>query len=361
MLNSSGLKSAVDPYSNILIFIKGSPDPDAIASAHAMSILLKHMGKLSSIVSTGKISLQQNEIFIRLLNIPVHFVKNVPDPDRYDAYIILDHQSAEIKGFSGKIPCAVHIDHHQTLKENIRPVFQLIDENAGSTSSLVALLAKDLVSGIDRAEIRSMCTALLYGIQTDTDKYEHASRIDYEALDFISGYSDEKIIQKISSQPLSEETLRLLGKAIQNSITYKDWLITGVEYVDESIRDSIAICADFLLKREKANTVIVFALVASKNRLRLDASFRTSRETTDLNAIVKRITPSGGARKYKGAYQINLDYFISAPDRNLFWELIRSTTVEILKEQRDTIYLTEIQSLYRRFRRRVEKILPRGD
>jgi len=361
MTDAERFLEAVSPYSRFLLFIKGSPDPDAIASNYAMSIILKHLGKTSSIISTGRISLAQNEAFIRAINIPFHFAANVPEAGDFDAYIILDHQSSIIKGLSGKLPCAVHIDHHQTMKEDIEPAFKLIDENAGSTSSLVALLVKDLALVIDPAEMRSLSTALLYGIQTDTDKYEHASRRDYEALHFISAYSDQAIIQKVSSQPLSEDSLELLGKAIQNSMIYKDWLIAGVGFISDKKRDSIAITADFLLKREKVNTVIVFALVESKESLRLDASLRTDRELVDLNGIIKRITTSGGARKYKGAYQINLDYFLSAPDRDMLWETVRLTTIEILKEQRDTIYLTEIQGLYKRIRRKIEDIFPSRD
>jgi len=131
-----------------------------------------------------------------------------------------------------------------------------------------------------------------------------------------------------------------------------------VGYVRADNRDSIAIVADFLLKREKFQTVIVFAAIENedRSRLTLDASLRSSSDVLNLNGVIKAITVEGGARKFKGAYQINMDYFSRCPDRDLLWNVIRLTTIEVLKKSRDEMFITELKGFYQKLRDRIRRL-----
>ncbi|OHD64599.1 MAG: hypothetical protein A2176_08945 [Spirochaetes bacterium RBG_13_51_14] len=351
--------ATIGKYRNILIVIKGSPDPDAIASSYAMSVICRKLNVSSTIVASGKLSLPENRAFVSILDIPIHFAPSIPDIGEFDAYIVTDHQSPAGGELAGALPCAAYIDHHESSEEEIRADFILKNTEAGSTSTLMALLLKELDMELESAVMASISTALLYGIYTDTDKYSHAGRLDYDALDYIAKYSDHEAFNKISNIPLSKETLRILKAAIAGKVVYKDWLIAGVGYVDASSRDSIAIVADFLLKREKFPAVIVFAAIEDRrrDRLSLDASFRSASELMHLNDIIKRITPQGGARKYKGAYQVDLDYFKHCPDRKLLWEVLQCTTIELLKQNRDDLYITELKGFYQKLRKRLRDYL----
>jgi nanoRNase/pAp phosphatase (c-di-AMP/oligoRNAs hydrolase) len=353
------LAASIRKHRSILIVIKGSPDPDAIASSYAMSVLCHRLGVTSTIVSEKKISLPENRTFIATLDIPIRFAPDLPDPRQYDAYILTDYQSPIAREITGDLPCAVFIDHHEPPEEEVRAEFSLRNTTAGSTSTIIALLIKELDMMLEPADMVPVSTALLYGIYTDTDKYSHAGRLDYEALDYLSKYSDHDTFNKISSTPLSRETLALIKRAIGGKIVYKDWLIVGVGYVGADNRDSIAVIADFLLKREKFQTVIVFAAIEEEDRnsLTLDASLRSASDNLDLNDIIKAITAEGGARKFKGAYQINMDYFSRCPDRDLLWKVISLTTIEILKKSRDGLYITEIKGFYQKLRKRIRRYL----
>jgi nanoRNase/pAp phosphatase (c-di-AMP/oligoRNAs hydrolase) len=353
---SRALADAIKKYRNILIVIKGSPDPDAIASSYALSVICSHMNVSSSIVAAKKLSLPENRAFVNILEIPLHISPALPDIRQFDAYIVADHQSPAARELTGSLPCAVFIDHHEPAEEEISADFILRETEAGSTSTLIALLLKNLGIELKPSVMTSVATALLYGIYTDTDKYSHAGGLDYEALDYLSKYSDHDLFNKISSTPLSRKTLHLLKKAIENKTSYKDWLITGIGYVDAGSRDSIAIIADFLLKRETFTTVIVFAAIedAERGRLTLDASFRSTSGFLNLNDIIKKITPEGGARKFKGAYQVNIDYFNHCPDRKLLWNVIYLSTIEMLKKSRDELYITELKGFYQKFRKKMQ-------
>ena len=356
---SHDLVRAIKKYKNILIIVKGSPDPDAIASSYALSVLCNSLKRAASIILTKKLSLPANRAFVKILKIPLSMEEEKIEIDTFDAYIVADYQSPSIPAITGRLPCAAYIDHHEMSEEEIQADFILKIPEAGATSSLVALLFKNLSVPLDDSMMTSVATALLYGIYTDTDKYSHASMLDYEALEYLSKFADNALFHKISSIPLSKKTMQMLRSAVNHQVLYKDWLITGIGYIDSSHRDSIAIIADFLLKREKPNTVVVYAAVEDEDRgrLTLEASLRSDSEYVKLNDIIKKITPQGGARKFKGAYQIDLDYFALCPDRKMLWDILTLTTTELIKRRRDSLSIIELKGLYQKIRTRINDYL----
>lgn len=343
MNNTEAFIHAVKKYKCIMIVISGSPDPDALASAHALKIILSSISISSDIMITKKISLSQNKAFVKYLNIPVTYKKSL-SPGKYDAYIVPDFQTNIVEGITGIIPCAAHIDHHTKTDIKAPSDFSLIRTDAGSTSSLIALIIKDHLIALHKKDLISASTALIFGIQTDTDKYEHATPVDIDALRYLSEYSDKGIINRINGISISPVTMKYYKKAADNPHIYKDWRFYGIGYIDIANRDSIAIAADLLLKRPDNRTVIVYALVEDKSRseLFLDVSIRSRSEVLDINALIKDITATGGGRQYKGAYQIKLDYFLTCPEKELLWKAVEVTTLERLKKARDKVHTGKI-------------------
>jgi nanoRNase/pAp phosphatase (c-di-AMP/oligoRNAs hydrolase) len=351
-------KNAVSKYKNIALYIPGSPDPDAIASAYAIKIILRNLSINSEIFAEKKLSLPQNQAFLDILKIPVVFAKTI-NHKKYEAYIVTDFQNNRIESIGDAIPCAAHIDHHGESKNRIKSDFTLIRTDSGSTSTLVALIIKNLGMTFEKSDLTSIATALTFGIQTDTDKYDHTTPLDIEALNYLSKFSDIKILSSINNIPVSPETILCFKKGLANSTVYKDWGMYGIGYIDAKNRDSMAISADMILKNSGHKTVAVYAIIENKqkNDLYLDVSFRTESSKVDLNRVIKRITPDGGGRQYKGAYQIKLNYFINAPDRNLLWNIVETTTIETLKISRDSLYRSELESFYGSIKKRIFSLL----
>ncbi|MCL2154779.1 MAG: DHH family phosphoesterase [Leptospirales bacterium] len=345
MNNMESFINAVKKYKNIMLIIIGSPDPDAIGSAYAIKCILSTLSINSDIIISKKISLSQNKAFVKYLNIPLVF-KETLTPNKYDAYIIPDFQNNIVKGISDNIPCAAHIDHHAAVHGTAAD-FSIIDPKAGSTCSIISLMVKDYLNNFNNKELISICTALMFGIQTDTDKFLHAGEIDMNAVNFLSEYADGEIINKLNGIPLSPKTMKYLQKAGENQQIYKDWHIYEIGYVDIGHRDSIAIIADLLLNRPDSQTVIVYAIIEDKQELFLDVSIRSKLKKLDINSFIKRITPTGGGRNYKGAYQIKLDYFIDCPDKELLLKTVGLTTLEKIKKSKDKLSLPEISTLYK--------------
>lgn len=345
-------------YGAVLIYIKGSPDPDAIGSSFAIKKLCDFLEIRSEIVAAVEPSLPQNRAIISTMGIQVKYEQNTGSLEQYDAYVITDFQSAYVKGLSGKLPCALHIDHHEEIDEEVKVDLKVTGTGAGSVSTMIALALKESDFQGRESILADAATALVLGIQTDTDNYHHAGDDDFQALAFLSPYSNRKTINEISGIPFSDVTIDLLKKARAGMKLYKDWLIAGVGFISDRHRDSIALIADFLIREEGCNTAVVFALVEKNGgkNLALDASVRTKDSDLDLDFIIKQVTQEGGGRRFKGAYQVNLDYFVHCPDRDKLWELVSITTGSVISRLRDDIHMIELKGFYRNVRRRITSL-----
>ncbi len=343
------LTETVKKYRHLLIFIKGSPDPDAIAASFVLKMICEYYNTEATIHSPVYPSLPQNIKIIKDLHLPIHF-ETLENKNRYDAYAVLDHQSIVADGVTGIIPCAIHIDHHEPVEDKIPIALKIVMQEAGSTSTIMTFIMKELESEISfkKGFRTKIATSLYYGIQTDTDNFQHAGPLDIEALKIISPACDRQLIHGLSSLPYSSEFMDFFNLALKNQIIYKDWLISGIGYINEKYRDSVSIIGDFLLKREDISTAVVFSIVEKKKGLILNVSFRTKIKNFNLNTLIKRITSEGGARKFKGAYQVNLDYFVHCCDKALLWKVVYMTTIDVLKKQRDARGLEYVKNYLRR-------------
>ncbi len=346
-INAALFIETVSKYNPIAIYVPGSPDPDAIASAYAIKIILKYHSLEADIFTEKGLSLHQNKAFTNRLKIPLKIGKEI-NIDIYQAYIVPDFQNNWIESVGDKIPCVAHIDHHRAAEAPVKAEFSLISTEAGSTSTLVALMVKNLNLDLSENEMIAIATALTFGIQTDTDKYDNITDLDFDALSYLSEYVDRDILQGINSTPLYPQTAELYDRAIEKEVIYKDWAFYGLGYIDAKHRDSIAITADRVLKNAEYKVVAVFAVIENhkKQETYLDVSLRTKNSNVDLNRIIKNITPNGGGRKYKGAYQVKLNYLKNAPDKDLLWQVVEAATLETLRKSRDAFYHTGIKGIY---------------
>jgi nanoRNase/pAp phosphatase (c-di-AMP/oligoRNAs hydrolase) len=353
----------IQKNNTILIIIKGSPDPDALASSYALYSLALLLGKKAEIVSFMHTSLPQNRAFIKKIGIPVHHTLQ-QHYENYSGYAVLDHQSAWVEEIDTKIPCLIHIDHHSPEEDKIKPLFKYISEETGSVSSIFTLIMKEHSSNEILSKLITItATALYYGIKIDTDDFKNATKKDTEAAEWLQQFTDLSVIDEIETMPFSDETITVISKAIMNRITYKDWLFCGVGFLQENFRDSIAIAADYLLKTESVFAIAVFACIEKKQNkgLFLDVSIRTTDRYYDLNKFIKSITPGGGARSFKGAYQVYLDYFSDCPDKASLWDLIQSTTHVRLSQACDKYPSHSLKTAFSRLLQNVRRIFSGHD
>jgi len=117
-----------------------------------------------------------------------------------------------------------------------------------------------------------------------------------------------------------------------------------------------------LLKKSGHRLVAVFAIVENsrKKETYLDVSLRTRSKAVDMNRLIKKITPNGGGRRYKGAYQVKLNYLKHTPERDMLWQVVETATLETLRRSRDAYYMSTLESAYRSIRDKVLSLVKGG-
>lgn len=350
----SSLTEALSGYKSVLILIKGSPDPDAIASSFCLSHICTVLGIRSAVYAQIPVSLPQNQAMVTKLDIPLEIKENIPFSS-FESYAVVDYQKADTGSVTVDIPCAVHIDHHMKIEQAVKPDYQLITDAVTSVSTIMAGVYFQFPRPGDEDLHKRLCTALAYGLKVDTDNLSHANELDIEMHEKLLKDCDIELLTSFDETPYSEETMTIISKAVINAVHHKNWVIAGTGFVPGSARDSLAITADYMLEYEKATTVFVFGIVKGAH-LYLDTSIRTRNRKLDLNRVIRQLTPtSGGARTYKGAFQLDLTYFSSLPKTEL-WNMVSKATTENIIKVRDASALPEITPLVRTIKEGIWRI-----
>jgi nanoRNase/pAp phosphatase (c-di-AMP/oligoRNAs hydrolase) len=206
------------------------------------------------------------------------------DFNQYDNAILIDHQggrttrvferSEEIDPMMSRDKIIGVIDHHDTDGEP--PNYDFVDiQPVGSASTILAGYLMDQKEMFDEAEFRKVCTALFYGIVTDTNGL--TKRVDEKDVDmhkFLLGESDMDIIKKISSAEWSKEAMTLYAKALgpENKKTIDGVTFINIGYVPSDLNYIIHHVADFSLREANVNTVYAMGVMEDTVKV----SIRTS-------------------------------------------------------------------------------------
>lgn len=325
---------------NMLICIKGYPDPDNIASALALQWLARHHDIRTRIIHFEEISHYENRALVKKLDLEIEeYDPSSIDLADWQYFAVNDAQNPELPI---KIPSScqllVFVDHHKSLG-TVQAGFVDIREYSGSTS---AMYAEYLMEGEFKfegltTEQSKIATALMHGIRTDTDNFENAMPMDYRASEFLAKYMDKDLLHLISRQSIPAKTMDLTQIALQRKDIKGTFMFSGVGFVREEDRDGIGQCADYLLHREGIDTVIVYGIVGNEV---IDGSLRTRSHTLDPDRWIKDVFGQdqngqfyGGGRKDKGGFQIPLGVFANCSDKELLWILIKKTIDELFYDK----------------------------
>jgi nanoRNase/pAp phosphatase (c-di-AMP/oligoRNAs hydrolase) len=248
-----------------------NPDPDAIASAMALSAIAKHANPKNLVVRIfyeGNIGHQENRTFVNLLDIKMEHL--TPEALAKCNYLALVDSPAP--GANNDLPpgtrISIVIDHHKDGKHAPVPgTFIDIRPGVGATASILTQYLQELDIPVDRR----VATALLYGIRADTKDFRrNITPQDLNYAGFLLPLTDPDLLDKIMSPSLSQETIDVLGKAIQKRELVSGYLFSNVGYVMN--RDALPQAAELLITLEGVNTVLVYGItdtaivVSARNR-----------------------------------------------------------------------------------------------
>ena len=320
----------------VAFLIKGSPDPDSIASSLALLGYYQSIGGEGNIYHEDYISHSANKAMINILDIKLNEIKlhEIQEP----FYVLVDYNSPFIDKLD-PTRCILHIDHHKENRETegeekakYPSLSQVIEHDVGACSSIVTrLLDSENFFSSGALNIQQITTALVYGIKSDTDNLDNARSKDYEAMRLLSQYCDKDSLKQISKTRLSSQTAEILKRALQSEKTEQSWLYAGVGFLQETYRDSIAAVADEMMRRAGFDHVLVYAIIEKEGSVVVEGSVRSIDPGFDIDGFVKNFSNNAGGRKYKGGFQIPVGFWSSCPNQELLEEIVTTTIESRLK------------------------------
>jgi nanoRNase/pAp phosphatase (c-di-AMP/oligoRNAs hydrolase) len=316
------------------IAIRGYPDPDSIGSAMAHAHICEAFEIRSTILYFDDISHYENRALVKKLAIEMVRYSEDADLSGIQRIAVVDAQMLELPEDLARLPVVTVVDHHAPQGE-LTAEFSDVRDDAGSTSSIYGEYLAAGLASMDTEDPRCarLASALLYGIRSDTDDYLLARELDYRAAAFLASYADHDLLTQISLQAVSARTMEITQRAYANKVIADTYMLAGVGYVRDEDRDSIGQAADYLLRREGIDTVIVYGIVNSQF---VDGSLRTTSDVVEPDRFLKELfsvdahgVPYGGGRADKGAFKIPLGPFAHCSDRDLLWSMVQRTIEDL--------------------------------
>lgn len=333
MEGSTVLKDLLEKNKGVRIgvIIKGSPDPDSIASGWAIGNFAEFLGCEYKMYHEEPVSHTSNKTMINVLGIQMERIDFKDLDSMVDKYLVVDFNDPVMHGIAYE-KCILHIDHHKEPKDKEKksngkkPFEQIIELDVGSCSTIITkLLNAEGFFESEHASVAGIATALAYGVKSDTDNLDNGFTKDWDAMKVLSAYYNKDALKRITSQRITPQTAEVLKKALSTEKVEQNWLYAGVGFLQESYRDSLASVADELMRRSGIDCVLLYAIIEKGNEYMVDASVRTSDSGLDLDDFTKKFSQLSGGRKYKGGFQIPLHFWSSCPDKRLLEEFVSST------------------------------------
>jgi nanoRNase/pAp phosphatase (c-di-AMP/oligoRNAs hydrolase) len=224
------------------------------------------------------------------------------------------------------------VDHHRPAA---LPKAQFVDirHDVAATCTMYAeYFEKGLAPfGEGGNDDAAVATAMFFGIQTDTDDFGYATPSDFRAAAYLKAYCDAETLSRVGRRAITAEAMDAIGRALADIEVIRDFAIAGVGHVSANNRDAIPMAADFILRREDIDTVLVFGIVED----RIDGSLRTRRASVDPAGFMQSAfgddtegRPYGGGRADMGGFRVPLGLLAETEDDDILWRLARELVLK---------------------------------
>ena len=290
----------LESFNNITIQCHDNPDPDALASAFGLYKYFRHKNIEVRIIYSGPYKIRKSNLLLMIkeLDIPVSYF---PDGSGRIEGLLLTADCQYGQGNVTRLE-ADHlavIDHHNgTCELDLSE----IHPELGGCSTLVWKLLTD--AGYDILSDRALCTALYYGLMTDTGNFSEISHpLDKDMRDCL--IVNEAQIRLFTNSNISLEEMRITGEALAGYACISNYSC-GILKADECDPNILGIISDMALQVAEFNVVISFGHVSGGYKL----SVRSCIKEVMADEFVRAITAgvgSGGGHDYKAGGFISED------------------------------------------------------
>ena len=246
------IRRILDAAPRVLILMQDDPDPDAIASALALRVVLGRTKAAAPIATFGRITRPENRAMTHLLEIDVEHL--VPAAlAEYDAVAMVDVQPSFFE--EGLSDVALGIDH-QPEERSVAARVKDIRPSYGATSTILT----EYLRAADAKIPQRLATALLYGIKADTLYLERGTtRAVVDAFTFLHPLANHNALRRIERPDLPDTALDTLALGITRRALVGGVLFSHLGPV--GYPELVAQFADLFLQVEGAEWSVVSGVV----------------------------------------------------------------------------------------------------
>ncbi|APR99294.1 DHH family phosphoesterase [Pajaroellobacter abortibovis] len=323
---------------HVLIALRGHPDPDGIACALAQAHIAQRIGVNTTIGYCHDLSHRENRALVKLLGVELRKIKSVREVDKVDFLAIVDAYDVDPDlGDTSGLEILTIVDHHRATSP---PKGRFVDlrQDVGATATIfVEYLSELFPLDPDVEEDRRVATALMHGLATDTDDFMLARAADFRAAAQVSEVCDRDLLADLSRRLIAPNAMDVIARALSALAVRRNFAMSGVGFVSDADRDTIAQAADFLVRREDIDTVVVYGVVGDKF---IEGSLRTHSPSVDPAVWLEQAfgydelgRAFGGGRRDKGGFRIPIGFLGRATDRTQLWHIVEAAVRTALVRQ----------------------------
>lgn len=269
-----------------LVLTHDNPDPDSMASAVALAIVLhSRLGIETDVAYGGIIGRAENAAFVRVLKLPIVPISQV-DTSRYDLFALVDtQQSVKNHSLPDGVTADIVIDHHPTREELLNPFADLGSGAYGATSTVLT----EYLRAARVEPTPEVATALYYGIKADTRDLERQTRDpDVDCYLWLFPRIDRTLLAEIEHPQLPLRYFRLFHAAIEKARVFTGAVITDLGEVYSP--DMVAEVSERLSFLEGAK----WSLASGTYRSQLYLSLRCTDRRMNAGRLIREVCEGYG-------------------------------------------------------------------
>jgi len=286
----SRLAGLLDPSARVAVQAHDYPDIDAVASAWAIAELLRRRGRKASVAHRGPIRSRSLARLVAELGIAIPDEDADPAGEARDIVVVDGSpENGNVTLFSGRLVGVV--DHHFQAGKPDAPFLDLRPEAASCSSIAYGYWVEE-----GKTPPRGIATALLAGIQSDTDFLSRrSSPEDFRAYAALMVLGDCELASRIVRSTFDLRELGLIAGALSRARVEGGLLYAQAE--GPCGQEALAVVADFALRAEELRA----AVVAGRDETGLHVSVRSKSPRLSAFALVRRALEgigSGGGHSH---------------------------------------------------------------
>ena len=284
----------------VLIIPHDYPDPDALAAAAAMHLLLAERYNIhGQIVFSGQVSRAENRELLRYCRYRWHRLEEFPVPKHRIPCVFVDTAP-----WSGNVtvptfgkPIAVFDHHPFKTKKKWGDVFADIRVGTGATASI--LYEYLTVAGVTTP--KWLASIMSYAIAAETlDLCRGCTDLDLAAYTTLLARSNMSIIGRIRHAPLPKSYYVQLQEAIRNAFVFGRVAWTQLDAVAQP--EIVAEIADLLCRMERVTWAFCTAYQGDHLLISLRSEQKGARCGHLLKSVVKTQGSVGGHHQMAAGY-----------------------------------------------------------